>query len=176
MNLLKKYKYAVLFSLCLLGLYIGWPEKGFSAAMISLKDARMILTVLPPVLLLIGLFDVWVPRETVIRYMGAKSGVRGLIFAFILGAMAAGPLFVAFPIAAMLASKGARLANILFFIGIWSTAKLPMLLFEISFMGKEFTFIHVSVGIIMFLAGSFVLEKVVPETTIDTLQSMVGRK
>lgn len=176
MKFIKKYKYAIIFAVCLAGMTIGWPEKGADAMLISLNDAQVILGVLPPVLVLIGLFGVWVPREVVIRYMGSGSGIKGIALAFVLGGIAAGPLFIAFPIAAMLAAKGARMANILFFIGIWTSAKLPMVLFEITFLGEIFTAVHVAVGVSLFLAGSYLIEKLIPDSTKDQLALMAGKK
>ncbi len=176
MSVIKNYRYAIIFALGLCGLYLHQPEAGVKALLISLGDGKIILGILPPVLILVGLLDVWMPKATVIRFMGENSGVKGLMFAFILGAVAAGPLFVAFPIAAMLAAKGARLANILFFIGIWTSAKLPMVLFEVTFFGKEFTAIHVLVGSVMFLIGSLVIEKITPEESLAILKATAESK
>ena len=63
----------------------------------------------------------------------------GIIIVFILGSVAAGPLYAAFPIAAVLMKKGAKFSNVLIFIGAWSTTKIPMFLFEMSAMGIKFT-------------------------------------
>lgn len=176
MKEIKRYKFAILLLLCLAGLAVFNPDTAITAGIISLKDAMFILSILPPILILVGLFDVWVPKETVIRFMGQGAGVKGFIVAFILGTIAAGPLFIAFPIAAMLASKGARLANILFFMGVWTSAKVPMVLLEVSFLGGTFTFIHVITGTLMYLLGSFLIEKLAPESSIATLKSMVSGK
>ena len=158
------------------GLFLYQPEVGTKSLLISLGDAKIILSILPPILILVGLLDVWVPKETIMRYMGDDSGASGLIFAFLLGAFAAGPLFVAFPIAAMLARKGARLANILFFIGIWTGVKLPLLIFEYSFFGGTFTYIHASVNVVLFLLGSLLIEKMAPKESLQTLRSMATFK
>ncbi len=173
MTTIKRYKWALFMAAVVCGLLLVHPEMGIKALSITLHDSEIILSVLPPILILVGLLDVWVPKETVIRLMGDDSGIKGVMFAFILGAIAAGPLFIAFPIAAMLAGKGARLANILFFIGVWTSAKLPMVLFEYTFFGGTFTFIHVSVGVVSFLVGSFIIEKLVSKESLQTLQSKV---
>ena len=34
-------------------------------------------SVLPPIFILLGLLDVWVERETMVRYMGEGSGLKG---------------------------------------------------------------------------------------------------
>jgi len=94
--------------------------------------------VLPPIFILLGLLDAWVPREAMIRFMGEHSGIKGILLAFLLGSAAAGPLYAAFPIAAVLMKKGAGFGNVMIFIGAWSTTKIPQLLFEISALGARF--------------------------------------
>lgn len=127
------------------------------------------LSLLPPVFIFVGLPDVWVPKETIIRYMGENSGWKGIIMALFLGSAAAGPLYVAFPITALLLRKRARLAYVLFFLGVWSTTKLPILLYEISYMRLKFTAIHVAVGLPFFLLFSMIIEKVMPEDSRESL-------
>ncbi|ERJ11480.1 permease [Haloplasma contractile] len=99
---------------------------------------KEMLMVIPPIFVLLGLLDVWVPRETMMKYMGEKSGIKGIIIAFTLGSAAAGPLYGAFPIAAVFMKKGVKFTNILIFIGAWSTTKIPLILFEISALGPKF--------------------------------------
>ena len=61
------------------------------------KNFSEMISVIPPVFLLLGLMDVWVPRETIIRFLGDKSGLMGIILSIFMGAAAAGPLYGAFP-------------------------------------------------------------------------------
>ncbi|PEE25936.1 hypothetical protein CON98_33275, partial [Bacillus toyonensis] len=77
----------------------------------------------------------WVKKETLMKYMGKNSGVYGILFSLLLGGIAAGPLYVAFPIAALLLQKGASIRYIVFFLGVWTTAKLPILVYEFSSFG-----------------------------------------
>ncbi len=39
------------------------------------------LGVIPPIFILLGLLDTWVPREKVVNHLGAGSGLRGLSLA-----------------------------------------------------------------------------------------------
>lgn len=92
----------------------------------------------PPIFILLGLLDVWVEKETMMRFLGKGSGLRGAVMAFALGAAAAGPLYGAFPVATVMMKKGASLFNVFVFVGAWSTAKIPLLTFEASSLGLEF--------------------------------------
>ncbi len=117
------------------------------------------LQIVPPIFLLIGLMDVWVPRETMMKMMGEKSGVIGIAIAFLFGSLAAGPLVAAFPVAMIMLKKGARYAYVLFFISIWASAKLPIVFFQISTLGLQFTLYSNVVLIIFYLISSFLIEK-----------------
>ena len=43
-----------------------------------------VLAIVPAVLILIGLFDAWVPKELVERGLGPKSGLQLILFALLL--------------------------------------------------------------------------------------------
>lgn len=148
----------VLVSLIFLGVSALWDLEvpGKAVALASSSLFQLIL-VLPPIFILMGLLDVWVPRETLVKYMGAGSGPLGAGIAFFLGSAAAGPLYVAFPIAAMLLKKGASLTNIFLFIGAWSTTKIPLLMFEYSAMGPEFTLTRLLINIPVIFLIAFAL-------------------
>lgn len=116
-----------------------------------------LIKVLPFAFLLIGLFDVWVDRETVERHLGAESGVRGYFWAMVLSSITVGGVFVAFPIAQSLWKKGAGLEVILTYIGASAVCRLPMNLFELSFMGFRFTAIRLAVSLPLVIVSSVLL-------------------
>ena len=72
------------------------------------SNILQMLSVLPPIMLMLGLMDVWVPREKLMKYMGNKSGVIGIILAMLIGSVAAGPMYASFPFTAVLIKKGAK--------------------------------------------------------------------
>ena len=109
--------------------------KAVSTLTYSLKEMALVL---PPIFILLGLLDVWISKEKMMKYVGEGSGIKGIIIVFIIGSVAAGPLYAAFPVAAVLMKKGAKFSNVLIFIGAWSTTKIPMFLFEMSSMGIKF--------------------------------------
>lgn len=124
--------------LCLLG-WLADAEKAEQGVLIAAGGVAEMLGFLPPVFVLLGLFDVWVERETVIRLMGRESGLKGAFLAFLLGTLAAGPLYMAFPVAGVLMKKRAGFFQIFIFTGTWAIAKVPMLLFETSCFGLAYT-------------------------------------
>lgn len=118
---------------------------------------------IPPIFILLGLLDVWIPKETMMKYMGDNSGVKGIILAFILGSCAAGPLYVSFPIAVTLFKKKASFFNVFIFIGSWLTTKVPMFLLETSGMVWRFSVLRLFLSVI----GILVTAKVLDITTND---------
>lgn len=117
------------------------------------------LFLLPPVFILVGLLDQWVKKELLIRYMGEKSGIYGVFFTLLLATIAAGPLYIAFPIAVLLLKKGASVRYIVFFLGAWSTVKLPVLVYEFTSFGPKFTLIHICFGLVFYYLTGILFEK-----------------
>jgi uncharacterized membrane protein YraQ (UPF0718 family) len=116
-----------------------FPDKGVRVAEVSKNFFLEMLYILPAVMILMGLFAVWVERDVVVKYMGAGAGVRGLLLSMLLGALPTGPLYVAFPMGAMLIRKGARVANVMAFLSAWACIKIPQEMVELQFMGWQFT-------------------------------------
>lgn len=123
------------------------PDTGQTVFRLTGSRLLEMASILPPVFLLLGLLDVWVPRETVIRLLGTASTWRGTLLSLLLGAAAAGPLYAAFPIAAVMSKKGASYRNILIFIGAWSTLKLPLVLFELANLRSAFALTRMAINV-----------------------------
>jgi uncharacterized membrane protein YraQ (UPF0718 family) len=157
--ILKRYRVFIFVAAAIILLTIVNNEIGIKALSISAYSLKEMLLVIPPVFVLLGLLDVWVPRETMMKYMGEGSGIKGIILAIILGSVAAGPLYGAFPIAAVFMKKGVKFSNILIFIGAWSTTKIPMFLFEIASLGMNFAITRLLVDIPGIIIIAYVLSK-----------------
>jgi len=129
------------------------------------------IQVLPPVFILLGLLDVWVKRETMVKMMGKDSGIMGILLAFFLGSAAAGPLYAAFPVALTLLKKGSSFRNVLILIGAWSTTKIPLLIFEASSMGLNFTLIRFGLNIFGILGIAFISEIVLGNKELEEIHA-----
>lgn len=150
------------------------PVIAGKAVNISIDSLKEMLLVIPPIFVLLGLLDVWVPKETMIRYMEHEAGIIGVLLAFFLGSAAAGPLYGAFPVAAILMKKGAGFRNVMIFIGAWSTTKIPMLLFEISALGAKFAITRLCVDIIGILIIAQILTKSLGEQELEEIYEQVA--
>ena len=131
-------------------------DMGYRSLENTWTNTKEMLAIVPPVFVLLGLLDVWVEREVMIKYMGEGSGVRGILIAFLLGSAAAGPLYAAFPIAGMMIHKGSCFRSVFIFVGAWSTTKIPLLTFEASSLGLRFMLIRLAcsiAGILLIAVG-----------------------
>ena len=117
------------------------------------------LKILPCAFILIGLFEVWVKRETVERHLGEESGVRGYMWGVLLAGTTVGGLYVAFPVAYSLYTKGARLSVIFTYLGASAICRIPMAIFEASFLGIKFTIIRLLVSLPLVILTSMLLGK-----------------
>jgi uncharacterized membrane protein YraQ (UPF0718 family) len=114
------------------------PAEAVEILLTSKTYLLEMLSILPPILILVGLFEVWVPKSVITRILGATSGWKGVTVAILTGTAAMGPLYVAFPIGVSLLDKGASLFNVAIFLCVWASVKIPMILFEVKFLGAEF--------------------------------------
>lgn len=168
-TIIKRYRAFIITALALGVFALINHEIGFNAISISAYQFEQMLFVIPPVFVLLGLLDVWVPRETMVKYMGEGSGLKGILLAIFIGSAAAGPLYGAFPVAAVFMKKGVKFSNILIFIGAWSTTKIPMFLFEIASLGAKFAFTRLLVDIPGIIIIAYVLSKMISKQAVEKI-------
>jgi len=115
------------------------------------------LKILPCAFILMGLFEIWVKKETIEKHFGEKSGVKGYVWGILLASTTVGGLYLAFPIAYTLYSKGAKLSVIFTYIGASAICRVPLTIFEASFLGVKFTAIRLLVSIPLVVITSILL-------------------
>ena len=159
MKMISRYKVFLL--LALANIIIGLIMPGIGLKSLDLTRANLLemMSVIPPIFILLGLLDVWVDRSTMIRLTGNGSGLKGVLISFLMGSAAAGPLYAAFPVAGMMLKKGSSLMNVFIFIGAWSTTKIPMLTFEAASLGLPFTLTRLALSVIGILAIALISQK-----------------
>ncbi len=121
--------------------------------------AVSMIKIVPVVFVLIGLFEVWIKRETIERHLGEDSSWLAFLWAILLSSTTVGGLYVAFPIAAVLHSKGAKLSVIFTYVGAAAVCRVPMVAFEATFMGIKFTIIRLLVSLPLIILSSIILDK-----------------
>ena len=122
-----------------------------------LSFSAEMLKVLPWVFVLIGLFEVWVKPETVERHMGENAGVLGYVWAILLSGTTVGGFLVALPVAYTLRKKGAGLAVVFTYLSSSAVTRIPMTMFEASFLGFRFSLVRLLVSLPLVVLSSMAL-------------------
>ncbi len=135
-------------------LVLAYPAQGSSAFSEFTDFFVEMLTVMPAVFVIMGLFAVWVPKEAITRHLGSGSGVRGMAMAILIGMLPTGPLYVAFPMVRGLLDKGASPANMFAFTAAWACIKIPQELIEMQFLGWRFALARLLATIVIVVAVS----------------------
>lgn len=175
MKRIKKYTIFII-ALFIIGLSFLYDPKIGNKAVITVGNSfKEMLLILPPIFILLGLLDVWVPRETMVKYMGSGSGLKGALLSFFLGSAAAGPLYVVFPIAAAFMRKGVGLFNIIIMVGAWSTAKIPMLLMEYTSLGAKFTLTRLAMNIPVIVIIALIMQALLKDEDVIEIYDRARR-
>ena len=168
-NFLKQYLF-FLITLVLLGiLFIFKFDAGLKATDVVIYSFKEMLLVLPPIFILIGLLDVWIPKETMIKLMGEGSGFKGILLAFLFGTVAAGPLYAAFPVAIVFMKKHVKFSNIIILMGAWGATKIPMLLFEMTALGFKFALLRLAINIPVIFIITYVMGILIKKDEINAI-------
>ena len=146
-----------MYLLFLIASFIFGYNPGKEIAFNLISFLLYMLKILPCAFILIGLFEVWVKKEIIEKHLGEESGIKGYIWAILLAGTIAGGLLVAFPVAYSLYSKGAKLSVIFTYIGAAAICRVPMALYEASFMGVKFTAIRLLVSLPLVIISSILL-------------------
>jgi uncharacterized membrane protein YraQ (UPF0718 family) len=145
------------------------PDKSSVIMETSFDYLKQMALVYPAILLLMGLFNVWVSREFVISQLGENSGLKGIAVSFVLGALPTGPIFVAFPMAAVLRKKGASYTNLVIFLSAWACIKIPQELVEMQFMGVKFMLARLLMTIVFITIMGLLINKLIGSEPISEL-------
>lgn len=169
MKVLKRFRFFLIAAIAIGIITLIDKEIGMKAIDTFKFSLKEMILVIPPVFILLGLLDVWIPKEVMVKYMGEGSGIVGVIISIFIGSAAAGPLYGAFPVAAVFMKKGVRLSNILIFIGAWSTTKIPMFLFELNSLGTKFALTRLAINIPGISIIAYIILKLLKKEEIEEI-------
>lgn len=155
---LNRYKFFLITLIILILVLIFKNHIGIKALTIANDSLFQMLSVLPPIMVLLGLMDEWVSRESMMKYMGEDSGILGVALVMLFAAFAAGPMYAAFPFTAVLIKKGVKFSNVIIFMNAWCVIKISTLLFEITSLGYEFTFCRLIIDFVGVIAMGYLVD------------------
>lgn len=142
-----------------------YPDKKSAVTSSSWEFFQKMIWILPGVVILMGLFMIWIPTELVEKYLGKTSGIKGFSLSLLFGTLPTGPLYVAFPLAVSLLKKGARISNIVIFLSAWACIKIPQEMVEIQFLGLEFMAARLFLTIVFVVIMGLFIEKIIEHSS-----------
>ena len=117
------------------------------------------ISFLPAIFILVGLIEAWVPKEVVAKHTGEGSGWKSSVWMILFAMLQVGPLYGAFPVAYLMWKKGTSTRNIFIYLGAFTSLKLPMLGFEIGFLGLKFTLLRTALSIPVFITIAVIIDR-----------------
>ena len=168
--LMKSYVIVLIVIFVFIAILSYFPQSKDNVIEHSTTYLLEMLLILPAVLIFMGLFSVWISKQTVAKYLGKKAGIKGALISVFLGSLPIGPLYIAFPVAASLIKKGASISNIVIFLSAWACLKIPQELVEIQFLGFKFMALRWILTVVLVIGMGFLIEKIidVKENTKNT--------
>lgn len=171
-KVLKRYSFFISAFIATIIILFFNREVGSKSFGIAAGSFLQMIQVLPPIMILLGLMDVWVSRERMMKYMGKGSGLLGILLAIIIGSIGAGPMYAAFPFTAVLIKKGVRFSNIIIFMNAWCVTKIPTVLFEITYLGYEFTFLRLAINIPGIIIMGYIVERIMSDAELIDIYNL----
>jgi uncharacterized membrane protein YraQ (UPF0718 family) len=123
------------------GMALTRPAEAARAASLSVQTFAELIATLLTVFVFVGLFQVWITDEFIMKHLGEESGIKGLALGAGLGTVLHGPLIGVFPLLQALLAKGAKLGVVVAIVSTWAI-KLPMIPLEIKLFGWKFALLR----------------------------------
>ena len=131
-----------------IALFLVAYYKGGGEHILGLKAAGNILLQVLPMLIFVfiiaGIIQYILPVDTVAKWVGTESGLRGILIGTAAGGITPGGPMVSMPIAAGLLQSGAGIGTMVAFMtgwSLWAFSRIPL---EVGLMGWKFTTIRIA--------------------------------
>ncbi len=168
-KLVKRYIFFITALLITIMITVFNDDIGLRSFNIAFSSFKQMISVVPPIMIILGLIDVWIPRESMMKYMGDDSGIKGISLAILIGSIAAGPMYAAFPFTKVLLKKGVRFSNIIIFMNAWCVTKISTLMFEVSSLGYKFTLSRLLIDIPGVIIMGYLVHALMPKYELEML-------
>lgn len=167
--LFKRYIFFIVCLIIIIIVTILNKDLGLKSFNIAFSSFKQMLQVVPPIMIILALIDVWIPRETMMKYMGDNSGIKGVSLAMLIGSIAAGPMYAAFPFTKVLLKKGVKFSNIIIFMNAWCVTKISTLMFEFSSLGYKLTLARLLIDIPGVIIMGYLVQFLMTKDELDRL-------
>lgn len=164
-RLLTDKSFLMFTALALLAGYGCYLKGGNDDVIKGLKAAWSMVAMVGPRLLaafmMAGFIQVLLPREVITRWVGAKSGLQGILIASAVGVITPGGPLLSFPLVAVLFKLGAGYGPLVAYLTSWEILSLyRAAIWDVPFMGMEFTVLRYAVSLFLPLLAGLTAEKI----------------
>lgn len=134
-------------ALAVILLFMGYSKgqgQHISGMKLALNMTVQILPMLVFAFIIAGMTQILLPQELLSKWVGAESGLRGILIGTVAGGLSPGGPFVSLPIAAGLLRSGASVGTMVAFLtgwSLWAVGRLPM---EVGILGWKLTLIRIA--------------------------------
>lgn len=159
---------------CLIFSFLKDRKKTKQSLLGAAKSFIRILPIVFIIIIFVGLLLGFVPQTQISEIAGEQAGfwgvfllalgIKGIFLAIFFGALPTGPLYVAFPVAAVLIKKGAKISNIIIFLSAWACIKIPQEMVELKFLGLKFMALRLILTIVFVIIMGLSVEKIIKWT------------
>ncbi len=139
--------------------FVVTPERAERALASGMKTFASVLLLILAVFCLIGLLQVWIRRDQIVRLLGQNSGFRGFLIAILCGTFLMGPPYIIFPLLLQIKEQGARWAIVVTVLSCYAV-KLQMLPVEAQFLGWGFTLLRSLIIVVIAIPVGMLIEKI----------------
>ncbi len=117
--------------------FLSNPERAQQALIGSAVSFSSVLLLIIAVFCLVGLLQIWISRDVIVRLLGREGGIKSLLIAAFCGTLLIGPAYIIFPLLMEIQKRGARWAVITIVLTSYAV-KLQMIPIEVEFLGWPF--------------------------------------
>ncbi len=111
----------------------------------TISGLRLTLQILPILIfafIIAGMVQVLIPQESIAKWIGGKSGMRGILIGTLAGSITTGGPYISMPLAAGLLKSGAGIGTVVAFLTGWSLLAVSRLPIEVGVLGWKFSLIR----------------------------------
>ncbi len=123
-------------------------NRGGGEHITGLKSAGSLLLQIIPLLIfafvVAGMIQLLVPAEMISKWVGAESGIRGILIGTAIGSIMPGGPYILLPVSAGMLRTGAGVGTMVALLTSWSLIGVSRLPMEIGILGWKFTLIRIA--------------------------------
>ena len=124
--------------------YVGGQAHHLSGLKLAFNMTIQILPLLFFALIIAGMIQALLPKDAIAPWIGAGSGLKGILLGTAAGALVPGGPVIAFPMVAGFLKAGAGVGTLVAFMTSWSLLSVSRMLMEAGILGWRFTMMRVA--------------------------------